>query len=286
MAEINPLRRRMIEDMKIRNLSPVTQRCYVHAVAKFARHFNRSPDQLELAEIRAYQIHLTSTGASWAAFNVAVSALRFFYGVTLGRAAMVERIPYARKQQQLPVILSADEVVRFFAAVPGLKNRTALMTAYAAGLRVSEVVGLRVADIDSDRMLIRVEQGKGHRDRYVMLSAQLLVILRAYWQEARPKHWLFPGRNGKQPLAASTLHVVCRNACKMAKLGKPVSVHTLRHSFATHLLETGTDIRTIQVLLGHQHLSTTARYTQVATTTIGNTISPFDRLDLAKATPD
>ena len=197
MAEVTALRRRMVEDMKVRNLSPVTQRCYVHAVAKFARHFKRSPDQLGLMEVRAYQIHLVSTGASWAGFNVAVSALRFFYGVTLGRAAMVERIPYARKQRQLPVILSADEVVRFFAAVPSLKHRTALMTAYAAGLRVSEVVRLRVADIDSDRMLIRVEQGKGHRDRYVMLSAQLLVMLRAYWQEIRPKHWLFPGRDGK-----------------------------------------------------------------------------------------
>ena len=164
---------------------------------------------------------------------------------------MVERIPYARKQQQLPVILSAEEVVRFFAAVPGLKQRTALMTAYA-GLRVSEVVQLRVADIDSDRMLIRVEQGKGHRDRYVMLSAQLLVMLRAYWQEVRRKHWLFPGRGGTRPLDASTLPVACRNARKAAKLGKPVAVHTLRHSFATHLLEAGTDIRTIQVLLGHQ----------------------------------
>jgi len=160
------------------------------------------------------------------------------------------------------------------------------MTAYAAGLCITEVVGLRVADIDSDRMLIRVEQGKGHRDRYVMLSAQLLLVLRAYWQAVRPKHWLFLGRNGKQPLAASTLHVACRNARQTAKIGKAVSVHTLRHSFASHLLETGTDIRTIQVLLGHQHLSTTARYTQVATTTIGNTTSPFDRLDLAKATPD
>jgi integrase/recombinase XerD len=286
MAEMNPLRRRMVEDMKIRNLSPVTQRCYVHAVAKFARYFNRPPDQLGLAEVRAYQIHLNSTGASWAGFNVAVSALRFFYGVTLGRAAMVERIPYARKQQQLPVILSAEEVVRFLAAVPSLKQRTALMTAYAAGLRVSEVVQLRIADIDSDRMLIRVEQGKGHRDRYVMLSAQLLVMLRAYWQEVRPKHWLFPGRGGTRPLDASTLQVACRNARKAAKLGKPVAVHTLRHSFATHLLEAGTDIRTIQVLLGHQHLSTTARYTQVATTMISNTTSPFDRLDLAKATPD
>ena len=286
MTEMNPLRRRMIEDMQVRNLSPVTQRCYVHAVAKFAQHFNRSPDRLGLEEVRAYQIHLTTTGISWAGFNVAVCALRFLYGVTLGRTAMVERIPYARKQQQLPVILSADEIVRFFAAVPSLKHRTALMAAYAAGLRVSEVVQLRVADIDSNRMLIRVEQGKGHRDRYVMLSAQLLVMLRAYWQEIRPKHWLFPGRDESHPLHVSTLHWVCRNARETAKLGKPVSVHTLRHSFATHLLEAGTDIRTIQVLLGHQHLSTTARYTQVATTTIGNTISPFDRLELAKATPD
>jgi site-specific recombinase XerD len=163
MAEMTPLRRRMIEDMQVRNLSPVTQRCYVHAVAKFARHFNRSPDRLGLAEIRAYQIHLTTTGISWAGFNVAVCALRLFYGVTLGRSAMVERIPYARKRRQLPVILSADEVVRFFAAVPSLKHRTALMTAYAAGLRVSEVVRLKLADIDSARMLIRVYQGKGGR---------------------------------------------------------------------------------------------------------------------------
>jgi integrase/recombinase XerD len=283
---MNPLRRRMIEDMKVRDLSPVTQRCHVHAVAKLAQYFKQSPDRLGLTEVRAYQIHLVATGTSWAGFNVAVSALRFFYGVTLGRSTMVERIPYAREQRQLPVILSADEVVRFFAAVPSLKHRTALMTAYAAGLRVSEVVRLRVADIDSGRMLIRVEQGKGHRDRYVMLSAQLLVMLRAYWREDRPKHWLFPGRDDSRPLDASTLQWPCRNARTAAKLGKPVAVHTLRHSFATHLLEAGTDIRTIQMLLAHQNLSTTARYTQVATTTIGNTTSPFDRLDLAKATPD
>jgi integrase/recombinase XerD len=286
MAGMTALRRRMIEDMKVRNFSPVTQRCYVHAVAKYARYFKQSPDRLGLTEVRAYQVHLVETGASWAGFNVAVSALRFFCGVTLGRSASVERIPYARKQQLLPVILSADEIVRFFAAVPSLKHRTALMAAYAAGLRVSEVVRLRVADIDSDRMLIRVEQGKGHRDRYVMLSAQLLVMLRTYWQEFRPKHWLFPGRDESRPLDASTLHWACRNARKAAKLRKPVSVHTLRHSFATHLLENGTDIRTIQILLGHQHLSTTARYTQVATTTIGKTTSPFDRLDIAKAPPD
>jgi integrase/recombinase XerD len=274
MAEITPLRRRMIEDMRVRNLSPVTQRCYVHAVAKFARHFNRSPDQLVLEEIRAYQVHLTTTGISWAGFNVAVCALRFFYGVTLGRTTIVERIPYARKRRQLPVILSADEVARFFAAVPSLKHRTALMTAYAAGLRVSEVVRLTIADIDSRRMLIRVEQGKGGSDRYVMLSPQLLIVLRAYWRKARPGHWLFPGQDESRPLDASVLQWACRNARTAARLGKPVTVHTLRHSFATHLLEAGTDIRIIQVLLGHRDLSTTARYTQVAATTIGNTVSP------------
>ena len=278
MAEMNPLRRRMIEDMQVRNLSPVTQRCYVHAVAKFAQHFNRSPDRLGLEEIRAYQIHLTAIGISWAGFNVAVCALRFFYGVTLGRTAMVERIPYARKRRQLPVILSADEVARFFAAVPNLKHRTALMTAYAAGLRVSEVVRLKLADIDSSRMLIRVHQGKGGRDRYIMLSPQLLVVLRTYWRETRPAHWLFPGQDESRPLDPRVLQATCRIARGTAKLDQPVTVHTLRHSFATHLLEAGTDIRIIQVLLGHRDLSTTARYTQVAATTICNTASPFDRL--------
>jgi integrase/recombinase XerD len=285
MAEMTPLRRRMIEDMQVRNLSPVTQRCYVHAVTKFSRHFNRSPDRLGLEEIRAYQIHLTTTGVSWAGFNVAVCALRFFYGVTLDRTAIVERIPYARKRRQLPVILSADEVARFFAAVPSLKHRTALMTAYAAGLRVSEVVRLTIADIDSRRMLIRVEQGKGGSDRYVMLSPQLLIVLRAYWRETRPAHWLFPGQDDSRPLDPSVLQATCRTARAAAKLGKPVTVHTLRHSFATHLLEAGTDIRIIQVLLGHRDLSTTARYTLVAVTTIGNTASPFDRLKLEEAGP-
>ena len=285
MAEMTPLRRRMIEDMQVRNLSPVTQRCYLHAVAKFARHFNRSPDRLGLADIRTYQIHLTVTGISWAGFNVAVCALRFFYGTTLGRTAIVERIPYARKRRQLPVILSAEEVVRFFAAVPNLKHRVALMTAYAAGLRVSEVMRLKLADIDSSRMLIRVDQGKGGRDRYIMLSPQLLVVLRAYWRETRPVHWLFPGQDESRPLDPSVLQWACRKARAAASLGKPVTVHTLRHSFATHLLEAGTDIRIIQVLLGHRDLSTTARYTQVAATTIGNTASPFDRLKLEEAGP-
>jgi integrase/recombinase XerD len=170
------------------------------------------PTRLGLAEIRAYQIHLTTTGLSWAGFNVAVCALRFFYGVTLGRTAIVERIPYARKRRQLPVILSAEEVVRFFAAVPSLKHRTALMTAYAAGLRVSEVVRVKLTDIDSSRMLIRVEQGKGGRDRYIMLSSQLLVVLRAYWREARPGRWLFPGQDDSRPLDPSVLQA--RNCCR------------------------------------------------------------------------
>jgi integrase/recombinase XerD len=239
MTDMSPLRRRMIEDMKIRNLSPKTQRCYVHAVAKFAQHFHRSPDRLALAEVRAYQIHLTSIGASWAGFNVAVCALRFFYGVTLGRTAMVERIPYARKHRQLPVILSADEITRFLAAVPSLKHRTALMTAYAAGLRVSEVVHLKITDIDRNRMLIRVEQGKGGRDRYIMLSPQLLVVLRAYWREARPRHWLFPGQDESRPLDASVLQWACRNARTTAKLGKPVTVHTLRHNSERRIIPSG-----------------------------------------------
>src|SRR6266853_5244142 len=220
MAEMSPLRRRMIEDMKVRNLSPVTQRCYVHAVAKFARYFNRSPDRLGLTDVPTYQIHLASSGMSWAGCNVAVCALRFFYGVTLGRSAMVERIPYARKRRQLPVILSADEVMQFLAAVPNLKHRTAPMTAYAAGLRVSEVVRLKIADIDSGRMLIRVEQGKGGRDRYVMLSPQLLDMRRGYWRETRPAHWLFPGHDESRPLDASVLQWACRTARTAAKLGK------------------------------------------------------------------
>jgi integrase/recombinase XerD len=286
MAEMSLLRRRMIEDMKIRNLSPATQRCYVHAVAKFSQYFKRSPDRLGLAEVRAYQVHLVSGGVSWGGFNQAVCALRFFYGVTLGRsAAMVERIPYAGKLRHLPVVLSTDEVARFLAGVPNLKHRMALMTAYAAGLRVSEVVRLKIADIDSARMLLRVEQGKGGKDRYVMLSPRLLAMLRRYWQAEKPRHWLFPGHNHSRSLGPSVLQAACRAARAAAGFQKPVTMHTLRHSFATHLLEAGTDTRTIQVLLGHNDLSTTTRYARVATTTIGNTQSPLDRLKLEMPEP-
>ena len=198
MADLSPLRRRMIEDMTVRNLSPATQRSYVHAVAKFSRFFGRSPDRLGLEDVRAFQVHLVSSGISWPALNQTVCALRFFYGVTLGHDEIPERIPYAREPRKLPVVLSADEVVRFLEAVPSLKTRAALTTAYAAGLRASEVVGLKVGNIDSRRMVIRVEHGKGGKDRTVMLSAQLLGILRTYWRLSRPQHWLFPGREFEQ----------------------------------------------------------------------------------------
>jgi site-specific recombinase XerD len=285
MAEMSPLRRRMIEDMTVRNLSPTTQRSYLHAVTKFSRFFNRSPDRLGLEEVRAFQVHLVTTGISWSSLNQTVCALRFFYGVTLGHGEIPVRIAYAREPHKLPVVLSADEVVRFLGAVPSLKMRAALTTAYAAGLRASEAAGLKVANIDSGRMVIRVEHGKGAKDRYVMLSAQLLGILRAYWRLARPKEWLFPGRDESKPIDVQVLHSACRSARAAAGLTKRVTVHTLRHSFATHLLESGTDIRIIQVLLGHGNLSSTTRYTQVSNELIGRTQSPFDRLTLEVAPP-
>ena len=288
MTEAKPmsaLRRRMIDDMTLRNLSPATQRSYLHAVTKFSRHFGCPPDRLGLEDVRSFQVYLVSQGISWPALNQIVCALRFFYGVTLDHAEIPERIVYARTPRKLPSILSADEVVRFLEAVPSLKTRVALTTAYAAGLRASEAVSLKVADIDSGRMVLQVRHGKGAKDRTVMLSAALLAILRSYWRLARPAPWLFPGRSPDKPIDVQVLHAACRSAAKAAGLTKRVSVHTLRHSFATHLLESGTDIRIIQVLLGHSNLSTTARYTHVATSTIARTQSPLDRLDLAVTPP-
>jgi len=282
---MSALRRRMIDDMTLRNLSPATQRSYLHAVTKFSRHFGCPPDRLGLEDVRSFQVHLVSQGISWPALNQIVCALRFFFGVTLDRAEIPERIVYARTPRKLPSILSADEVVRFLEAVPSLKTRVALTTAYAAGLRASEAVSLQVADIDSRRMVLQVRHGKGAKDRTVMLSAALLAILRSYWRLARPTPWLFPGRSPDKPIDVQVLHAACRSATKAAGLTKRVSLHTLRHSFATHLLESGTDIRIIQVLLGHSNLSTTARYTHVATTTIAMTQSPLDRLDLAVTPP-
>lgn len=283
--QVSPLRRRMIEDMTVRNLSPATQRSYIHAVKKFSRYFNCSPDRLDLEDVRAFQVHLVSTGISWPALNQTVCALRFFYGVTLGSAEIPERITYARKPRKLPVVLNSDEVVRFLEAVPSLKTRTALTTAYASGLRASETVGLKINNIDSIRGVIRIEHGKGGKDRYVMLSAQLLSILRVYWRLARPRQWLFPGRIENKPINVQVLYSACRSARVAAGIDKRVTVHTLRHSFATHLLESGTDIRIIQVLLGHNNLSSTARYTKVSNGLIRQTLSPLDRLKLDVVPP-
>ncbi len=288
MAEMSPLRRRMIEDMTIRNLSPATQHSYLHAISKFSQYFGRSPDRLGLEDVRALQVHLASKGVSWGSLNQAVCALRFFYGVTLGQATIPERIPYAREPRKLPTVLSADEVVRFLEAVSSLKARVALTTAYAAGLRVSEVAALKIADVDSGRMVMRIEHGKGGKERYVMLSAPLLGILRSYWRLTRPSLYLFPGRTADKPIEPTVLHAACRSAAAAAGLDKQVSVHVPRvpaRGFATHLLESGVDIRIIQVLLGHENLSTTARYTRVSTHVIANTASPLDRLSLQVTPP-
>ena len=286
MATMSPLRRRMIEDMTIRNLSPSTQQSYIYAIAKFSRHFGRSPDRLSLEQVRAYQLHLIKQKRSWSHINQVACALRFFYGITLGQTEAFERIVGGQKPDKLPLVLNAEEVVRFLRAVPGLRNRILLTAAYAAGLRVGEVVRLKVASIDSRRMLIYVENGKGGRDRYAMLSPRLLETLRAYWKRVRPGLWLFPGRDPGGHVTVRAVQAACRAARRRARLGKPVTVHTLRHSFATHLLERGIDIRIIQAFLGHADLDSTARYAQVATNLIASTASPFDQLGVEVIAPD
>jgi len=274
------LRQRMIEDMTVRNLSPATQASYITAVKKFSRYYRRSPADLGVEEVRAYQVHLVENAIAWATLNQIVSALRFFYGITLGRADLPERIPYARVPKTLPVVLSVAEVARLIEAIDDVVCRTALATVYATGLRTAEVLSLRIEHIESARDLIRVEQGKGRKDRYVMLSPALLTTLRAYWKTARPRRWLFADTDGARPISAATLNHACMRAALMARIGKPVTVKTLRHCFATHLLEQGTDIRIIQALLGPAQFSTTARYTEVSKSLIAATRSPLDGLEL------
>jgi site-specific recombinase XerD len=269
----------MIDDMRLRNFAPRTIDVYVGRVASFARHFGRSPEALGRDEVRAYLLHLVhDQHVCWSTFNQTVAGLRFLYEVTLGREEVLVHVACPKQPKKLPVVLSPEEVARFFAAIVGIKRRAILMTAYAAGLRISEVVALRVDDIDSQRMVLRVRQAKGRRDRYVMLSPRLLALLREYWKAARPTEWLFPGEIPGRPLTVGTVHRVCVQAARDAGLGKHVTVHTLRHSFATHLLEAGTDIRTIQVLLGHRNLKTTAVYTHVSPLAVETTRSPLDRL--------
>jgi site-specific recombinase XerD len=280
---MSPLRRRMIEDMTIRKFTPKTQHDYLQRVKNFTIHLGRSPDTASCEDVRRYQLHLTASGVGVPTVNQTVSTLRFFFKVTLGRPDLVERTAFVREPRKLPVVLSPEEVARLLDAAPGPKYKAALSVAYGAGLRVSEVVALKIGDIDSKRMVIRVEQGKGRKDRYVMLSPHLLELLRAWWKAARPQGWLFPGRDPVQP--TRQLNRACHAAAHMAGIGKTVSMHTLRHSFATHLLEQNIDIRVIQALLGHAKLDTTALYARVATKTIQQVMSPLDRITLTQAEP-
>jgi len=281
---ISPLRRRMIEDMTVRGFSASTQQGYIRAVRDFTGFLGRSPDQATAEDLRRYQLHMRSEGASATGMNSAVSALRFFFGVTLGRDDAQVGMTTVREPRKLPVVLSPDEVARLLDAAPGPKYKAALGLAYGAGLRASEVVHLKLGDIDSQRQVIRVEQGKGRKDRYAMLSDPLLDLLRAWWLAGRarsvmrPGGWLFPGQNPVNPLTARQLNRAFHGAREAAGIDKKVSLHTLRHCFATHLLEQKVDIRVIQTLLGHKKLDTTARYTQVASTTLRAVKSPLERL--------
>lgn len=275
---MTPLRRRMIEDMRLRNLAERTIDTYVDRVAAFARHFGTSPENLGSEHIRAYLLHLVEQKTSWTYFNQTRSALRFLYRTTLKRGWVDDGVVCVRTPRKLPVVLSPEEVAQLFAAIKNFKHRAILMTAYAAGLRLSEVVALRAEDIDSRRMVLRVRQGKGHKDREVMLSPRLLDVLRLYWRVVRPAGYLFPGRDPDRPLSHSAVQRACRAALRRSGLTKRISPHSLRHSFATHLLEAGTDVRTIQILLGHSHLSTTARYTHISAARLHGTTSPLDLL--------
>ena len=275
---LSPLRRRMIEDMTVRNFVAKTQSDYIRRVKNFAVFLGRSPDTASREDVRRYLLHLASSGMSAGTVNGTGSALRFLFDITLDRPNIVRQLPVAREPRKAPIILSPEEVACMLEAAPGLKYKAALSVAYGAGLRVSEVVSLKVSDIDSTRMMIRIEQSKRRKDRYAMLSPRLLELLRDWWQVCRSLGWLFPGREPLQPITTRQLTRACHTAAQAAGIDKPVSPHTLRHSFATHLLEQNVDVRVIQVLLGHSKLDTTARYTQVATNTIRNVTSPLDHL--------
>jgi integrase/recombinase XerD len=275
---ISPLRQRMLDDMSVRRFTPATQRQYILAVKRLAAFLGRSPDTAIPEELRAFQLHLTGTGVQPTSINATVTALRFFFKVTLDRPETTRRLVFVYEPRKLPRVLSPEEVLRLLEAAPGPKHKAALSIAYGAGLRAMEVVALKVCDVDSKRMMIRVEQGKGRKDRFAMLSPQLLELLRDWWRIARPKVWMFPGRDRINPMTTRQFNRICHMAAELAGLPKWVTPHTLRHSFATHLLEQHIDIRVIQVLLGHAKLDTTARYTHVATNIIREVMSPLDRL--------
>ena len=284
---ISPLRQRMIDDMRLRKLADKTQSADSRAVRQFAAYLGRSPDTASAEDLRNYQLHLVDHGISPVSLNAAISGLKFFFDITLGRAELMARMRPVRVPRTLPVVLSPEEVSRLIAAAGNLKHQTALSVAYGAGLRASEVVALKVGDVDSQRMTLRIEQGKGRKDRYAMLSPVLLERLRVWWKVARAQGkmldggWLFPGLNPIESLSTRQLNRAIHAAAELAQIDKRVSMHTLRHSFATHLLEQKVDIRVIQVLLGHKKLETTALYTQVATDLLREVISPLERLQPA-----
>jgi integrase/recombinase XerD len=277
---MTPLRQRMIEDLQVRNLSVCTQEIYVRQVSRFARHFHKSPELLGPEQIRTYQVYLMNEKKlAPISIMVAMSALRFLYRVTLKKDwSFKDLIPVPKKPHTLPIVLSPEEVLQFLASVTSRKHRAILTTCYAAGLRISEAVALTLPAIDSKRMVLRVEQGKGQRDRYVMLSPKLLEILRDWWRVERPGHWLFPGDKPDRHITTNSVALACRQVHRICKIPKPITPHSLRHAFAVHLLESGTDVRTIQLLLGHRSLATTAKYLRIATSKVCSTSSPLDLL--------
>ncbi|HWR86954.1 MAG TPA: tyrosine-type recombinase/integrase [Acidiferrobacterales bacterium] len=284
---ISPLRQRMIDDMRMRKFGEKTQIDYVRSVRKFAQYLGRSPDTASVEELRNYQLHLVDNGVSPSSLNSSISGLKFFFNITLDRPELVAKLQPVHMPRKLPVILSPEEVKRLIAAAGSLKHQTALSLAYATGLRISEIVSLKVGDIDSQRMTLRVEQGKGQKDRYAMLSPLLLERLRVWWRVARAQGkmldggWLFPGMDPVRPLSTRQLTRAIHAAAEEAGIDKRISMHSLRHAFATHLLEQKVDIRLIQVLLGHKKLETTALYAQVATDILREVVSPLERLNSA-----
>jgi site-specific recombinase XerD len=284
VSAITPLRQRLIDDMEVRRFSRETQRNYIRDIGRFATFLRRSPDTATAEEVRRFQIEQLDAGVPVPTMNSIVSALRFFFVYTIDRPDLARRLIRAKHPRHLPVVLSRDEVARLLNATTCLKHQAALSVAYGAGLRVAEVAALKVSNIDSERMLLRVEHGKGGRYRNAMLPADLLILLREWWKAGRQQGvmhragWLFPGQHAMKPISTRQLHRVVVEAARAAEIPKRVGPHTLRHSFATHLLEDGVDVRVIQVLLGHAKLETTALYTQVATRTVRSVISPLDKL--------
>jgi len=284
---VAPLHQRMLDDMRMRKLEPKTRAGYIRAVRSLAAYLGRSPDTATIEELRRFQLHMVDRGSSPITLNATITGLKFFFGVTLDRAELMARMQPVHVPRTLPVVLSREEVARLIAAAPSLKYQTALSIAYGTGLRTSEVIALKVSDIDSQRMTLRVEQGKGDKDRYAMLSPVLLERLRSWWRVAHaqgkmlPNGWLFPGLNPMDPLSTRQLNRAIHAAAEAAQIDKRVSMHTLRHSFATHLLEQKVDIRLIQVMLGHKKLETTTIYTHVATEILREVVSPLEKLQPA-----